>query len=153
VVISNSSPIILLHAVDELDILRDLYQEIFIPSVVMNEVFMSGHSRIQPEWIVEKPIKNVADPILTSYSLGKGEEEAIRLGLEVSSDLIILDDNKGRRVAKLYGLKITGLLGVLLIAKEEGVINKVEPILDKLLEVGYYISPKVVQTVLKMESD
>jgi predicted nucleic acid-binding protein len=76
-------------------------------------------------------------------TLGPGESEAISLALEIGVDWIVLDDAPGRRLAESMKLPVIGTLGVLLMAKQEGVINEVKPFADALLSVNFRVSPSL----------
>ncbi|MGD1712441.1 hypothetical protein [Hydrocoleum sp. CS-953] len=71
-------------------------------------------------WIQTKPIGNVqkVNEILNSQrNIHRGEAEAIILALELNADILLMDERKGRALAVSYNLKVIGLLGVLLEAK------------------------------------
>ena len=82
--------------------------------------------------------------------LDKGEAEAIVLANEIDADLIILDETLGRFHAKHIGLKVTGTIGILLKAKENGMIEFIKPILNELIEKEIWLSEKLInQTLVK----
>ncbi|HDO22982.1 MAG TPA: DUF3368 domain-containing protein, partial [Nitrospirae bacterium] len=76
---------------------------------------------------------------LLTVSLDTGESEVIALSIETGADLILLDDSEAREIARLYGFKITGTLGILLKAKKDGKINSLKTILMQLKETGFWI--------------
>lgn len=79
---------------------------------------------------------------LLSLHLDPGEAEAIALALERRADLILLDERRATRAARQLGLKTLGLLGVLLLAKRKGIIDRVRPLLDRLdTTTGFWIAP------------
>ena len=80
--------------------------------------------------------------------LDKGETEAILLAELVNCRFLLIDERKGRAVAKKRGIPIVGICGLLLLAKEKGFISKVMPPLNNLLNIGYRISPKLISQVL-----
>ena len=85
-------------------------------------------------------LSNVLDP---------GESEAIVLAVEKKADYLVIDERKGRKIAVQYGLKITGLLGVLGKAKAKGIINEVKPYLDDLVLIsGFRVSKNLRKQLL-----
>jgi hypothetical protein len=88
------------------------------------------------------------------YNLDIGEAEAIALALELKADELLIDERLGRREAVRLGLSITGFLGVLLIAKNRGLISKVQPIIDALiLQANFRISRQLYEEVLQTANE
>ncbi|MDI9390514.1 MAG: DUF3368 domain-containing protein [Synergistota bacterium] len=96
---------------------------------------------------LRKATKRTLDGL--SLDLGAGEREAIALALEVTADLVILDDQQGRRVAYEKGLSITGTLGILIEARERGMIPSVRCELDRLIEAGMWIDEAFYHRILQ----
>ena len=79
-----------------------------------------------------------------------GEAESIILAKEKKADLLLIDEQIGRRVAEREGIKIIGLLGVLIIAKDYKYIDSIKKILALLEEkAGFWISPGLKKFILK----
>ena len=123
-VVSNTTPIISLLKIGKLEILKDLYDEIYIPQEVFNEIEAGKHKKyylnlLTFEWI---KIEQIQDRKSISYflDLDKGEAEAIVLATESEADLILLDESLGRFHAKHAGLRVTGTIGILVKAKKQG---------------------------------
>ena len=88
------------------------------------------------------------------YNLDIGEAEAIALALELKADELLIDERLGRREAVRLGLSITVVLGVLLIAKNRGLISKVQPIIDALiLQANFRISRQLYEEVLRTANE
>jgi predicted nucleic acid-binding protein len=86
----------------------------------------------------------------TPLGFRRGEAEAIALAIEYGADLFLVDERRGRRMASAAGLKVMGLLGVLAGAKRAGLLAKVKPVLDELIQVArFWIEPKLYQAVLE----
>lgn len=81
--------------------------------------------------------------------LDADESEAIALALELRSDLLLLDERRGRSIANQLGINVTGLLGVLLVAKQRGCLNAIKPLLHDLSNVaGFWIDRELYRLVL-----
>ena len=86
-------------------------------------------------------------------NLGDGEKEVLALGLETEDALLILDDRDARRYARALELEISGTLGLLLRAKERGILDAVQPVLDRLQALGFRLNARTRQMVLKRASE
>ncbi len=143
-VVSNSSPLIALAHVGQLDLIRALLGEVIVPPAVVREVF---GDRELPPWVrIRAPAQPFAESV--SPALGPGERDAIALAIEAHAARIILDDLPARRFAASLGLVVVGTAGLLLAAKTAGIIPAVAPILDDLLASGFRLSPVVLAAVL-----
>ena len=151
--IRNTSPLLYLHQVSELDLLRQLYGRVRLPPAVATELkadAVLGIAVPSPDaidWLEIRPVRN-PDLIPLINDLGPGEAEAIALGLEHPGSLIILDDQLGRRIGQAAGLRITVTLGVLLKAKRSGLIPSVAAILSKLRMAGMWIGDDLTAEVI-----
>ncbi|RKY62822.1 MAG: DUF3368 domain-containing protein [Candidatus Latescibacterota bacterium] len=117
----------------------------YIPPAVREEAFGSNPL---PEWIEERQLSQPLAPRIMAVSLGPGEREAIALALELKATRLLLDDLPARRLASSLGLEIIGTLGLLLWAKEQGLLPAVRPWVDTLLREGFYISERLLAEVL-----
>ena len=90
-------------------------------------------------------------PLVTS--LGNGEKEVLALGLETPDHLLVLDDRNARRQAVAAGLEITGTLGILMLAKERGILGSIRPVLDRLQALQFRISTATRQMVLDIAEE
>jgi hypothetical protein len=151
-VVSNTTPILSLLKLSRLDILKDLYTQIFIPLAVFQEIeigksktYYKDLSKI--DWI---NIQHTQDKNATRYflDLDAGESEAIVLATEIEADLLLMDEKLGRFYAKHAGIKVTGTIGVLIKAKNQGLIKCLKPLLLELIERDVWISKSLIREVL-----
>jgi len=154
IIVSNTSPISNLAAIGQLNLLQKLYDNIIIPITVYQEVIASGQTdpatlAIQNlDWIKIYPITNETLLRQLQIILDPGEASAITLAVEFNADRLIIDERKGRNEAKKQGLKITGVLGIILAAKEKGFIDLVQPLLDDLMVNGFWLNKSLYHEVL-----
>ena len=140
VVVSNTSPLSNLAIIGRLGLLRTRFEKIWIPTRVEAELCRlpnpAGLAAIEEAfgsgWIVARPIRDNATIRLLTASLDPGEAEAIALAVEMKADWILLDETEGRRAASRAGLQVTGILGILLRAKQRGEIPLLKPELEAL---------------------
>lgn len=161
-IVCNTSPISNLAVIGQLNLLHKVYGAIVIPYAVANEVAKISPSCSQAAkvpilpWIEIKEVKlrQTVDSLLQQQKLDLGEAEAIILAIQLNADLLIIDEQLGRSVAKQQGLKITGLLGALLEAKSKGVILQVKPIIDDLIaQARFRVSADLYNKVLSLADE
>jgi len=157
IVISDTSPLSGLAMVGNLSLLQALYGQIVIPEAVAGELMRGGQDDLRIsqvltlDWIETKPSTNhrLIGELQTIYKLDKGESEAISLALELNADALLIDERLGRREASRLGLPITGMLGVLLVAKKQNLVSAICPIVDALIsEAGFRISGQLYREVM-----
>jgi predicted nucleic acid-binding protein len=154
-VVSNTSPIVALAAIGRLDLLRAVHGEIAIPSAVFDEIAVAGAGEpgarevTEADWVKRYPVANTTLVNALGLELDAGEAQAIALAVEIHADLILLDERLGRRAARRLGLTINGTLGVIIAAKDLGLLPSVRPILDALrVEAGFWIGNDLYSAVL-----
>lgn len=154
-VVCDASTLIALARIGQLDILAQVGAQVVIPMAVYDEVVVKGAGKPgsdevrQASWIETREVadRNVVAQFRTV--LGAGESEAIALAKEHDASLIILDDQDARETAAAEGLDVVGLLAFLVLAKEEGIIHQVRPLLDALRRQGFFISDDLYQHILR----
>ncbi len=142
-VISNTSCLIVLDNIDMLYILKELYGKISITEEVAGEF-----GKELPEWIKVKRVSDRKSLKILSSIVDTGEASTIALSAEKTDAVIILDDLKARRLAKSLDLKFTGTIGLVVKAKNIGIINDVVDVLNKLKKAGFRISSAIEEYVL-----
>jgi len=157
-VICNTSPIQYLYQSGHLSLLKDIYQKIVIPEAVLKEIEDGRRLNFSlPDlqtisWIEIRAIK--AHRMLSLItSLGQGEREVLSLGVESPDSVLILDDLLARRYANYLKLRFTGTLGILLKAKQLGLIPAIKPKLKRFEELKFRIDKKTYWRVLGMAGE
>lgn len=156
IVVSNTSPIINLAAVGQLQLLRQLYGQIIIPPAVHREIVVVGTGQpgaVQVEsfdWFETRSVLNQDLVASLQLKVDEGEAEAIALASALNADLLLLDERRGRVAAAHLGLRFIGLLGILIEAKHKDLVPATKPILDQLLEkAGFWVAQELYDRVLQ----
>ena len=149
--ICNATPLICLAKINQLELLKKLFGYIIIPQSVKEEVLIEDkpgyfiiNDAIKKSWIkVDEPKEEI------NLGLGKGETSAINLAKE-RKDKLIIDDAAAIKSAKIFNIHIIRSTTVIFMAVEKKIINKKQAIslINKLLEIGYYISPRYYSAIL-----
>lgn len=154
IVVSNTSPITNLAAIGQLDLLRQLYNTVIISEAVHCELTADGGrypgAIVQTlNWIETRKVANSAVVIALRLELDEGEAETIALAQEIAADLTLIDERLGRAAATRFGLRVIGILGVLVEAKQQGLVTEVKPLIDNLINVGFHIKQDLYKRVLQ----
>ena len=142
-VISDTSCLIALDKIDQLDLLRKLFQRIITTRKVEEEF-----GKELPKWIQIVGVKDIAKVHELEAILDEGEASTIALALEMENSLLIIDEKKGRKVAQRLNINIIGTLRVIQMAKEQRLIQSIEPVIDDLQKAGFRFSQRVVKLLL-----
>ncbi|MCD6285026.1 MAG: DUF3368 domain-containing protein [Anaerolineae bacterium] len=160
IVISNTSPLTNLAAIGHFDLLHRLYAKIHIPEAVWDElneggVHWPGRDDVAvSNWVERHTVQNQALVTALQYNLDRGESESIALALELGADLVLLDEREGRHTAQRMGLRVIGVVGVILEGKATGALDEVRPFLDDLRQVaGFYLSEAVYRHALGLAGE
>jgi predicted nucleic acid-binding protein len=152
-IVSNTGPIIGLAKIGLLFILNQMASEVLIPPMVHKELL--GKIGEESEQI-EKALKEFihvkdfspADPATENAvsDLDEGERQVLRLASSIGGDvLVLMDDHAGRQVANRLNISVSGVVGLLLLAKEKGILEKIASLLEKLRTEGYWLSDEVIK--------
>lgn len=158
-VVSNTGPIVALAKADHLWLLQLMYGEVCIPPAVHRELLakagpeaeriddgLAGFLHITP---ISRPAQDVDR--LTS-GLGAGEQQAICLAVETRA-LLLMDDRAGRKAAGQLGIAVTGVVGILLKARQNGHIPMVGTVLENIRRNGYWLSDAVVESAIRLAGE
>ncbi|CAN2048871.1 DUF3368 domain-containing protein [Candidatus Magnetomoraceae bacterium gMMP-1] len=156
-VVSDTSPIWNLASIQQLDLLHEQFPLVLIPSEVLAELQLeSGYPEtaliqqaLKAQWIQVKRLGLSHLKQSLMRELDQGEAASIALALEYNITKIIIDEADGRSIAKALGLRPTGVLGILLRAKNKGKIESVKQEMQKLRHnAGFFIAESLFQRVL-----
>lgn len=147
IIVSDTTAITSLLQIGQAEILRELFQTVYIPPAVQHEL-LSFHATL-PEFLLVAIPANRVDVERFQTLLDAGEAEAIALAKEKHADALLMDEKIGREVATREGIPLIGLLGVLIKAKQNGLIASVrQSIADLELKADFRISAQLKERVL-----
>lgn len=156
--VSDSSTLIHLAGIGRLGLLKEFYEKILIAPAVWKEVVeegaeMPGAREVKEAhesgWIEVVAPDNRSVVRLLGRELHNGEAETIALAIERQPNVVFLDELEARRVADVYGLHKTGVIGVLIRAKLEGKVRSLRDEMDRLRrEAGFWIGDDLYQHAL-----
>ncbi|MEM9293332.1 MAG: DUF3368 domain-containing protein [Acidobacteriota bacterium] len=149
----NASPLILLSAASQLQILKDLAEEIVVPLTVLQELEAGAHrddvaERVQQiDWI-RAGNEGVVPTEISAWDLGPGESSVLAWAKNQSGYSCVLDDRAARACARSLQLSCVGTLGLVLEAKDVGLIPAARPVLEAMIRAGYYLGERLVRQAL-----
>ncbi len=157
--ISNTGPIIALAKIGHLVLMEKIFSEVSIPPIVYRELL----GKFGNEWpeiesalntfikVAELPLYDeITESVLSA--LDEGEKQAVGLASSLRDEvLLIIDDKAGRETAKKLNIAVTGTIGLLLIAREEGLVNDIKTLIEQLRDTGYWLSDDILETVNRLE--
>lgn len=160
IIVSDTSVLVNLAQLNQLDILPTLYGEVIIPAAVWEEVVVLGAGKVgaqeiaQAKWVTRETPTNTTFIDSLRQTLDDGEAQGIALALELDADLLLIDERLGRMTARYFDLEIIGLLGILIQAKQDGLIDQIKPLVDQLrFEIGFRVSTQLYQEVLRLAQE
>lgn len=155
IVVSDTSPVLSLALIGQLDVLRQLYGTLIIPQAVHDELVIGGAAYGDGEqvvghsWIEVRATTNHTVRALLERELDRGEAEALALAIELRADLVLIDEFKGRRLADYLKVPHAGLVDLLGEAKHLQVLAAVKPTLDDLMQrANFRVGRKLYERIL-----
>ncbi len=162
-VVSNTSPLTNLAVIGRIDLVKEQFETVLVPEAVWTEMLALPHaegrkallSAKETSWLRVVPVFDAALPdSLRLLGLDAGESEAVALAREQTASLLLMDERKGRLVARRLGLKVTGALGILAAAFKHGSIPSARTEIARLKsEAGFYVSSEVEAHTLKIAGE
>lgn len=151
ITVSNTSPINYLILIGQVNLLEILFGQIILPKAVVEElqsddapILIKGWINNLPAWVEIQEAKDTDESL---NCLDRGEREAIALAINLKAGLVLIDEADGRQAARDKGLKVTGTLGILVKAKERGLVN-IEDAIEDLKQTNFRISIKLLNKII-----
>ena len=154
-VIADSGPIFSLALIDRLDILNALFDDVKIPQAVWNEI---TYDTSKPDYsIIYDFFKDKTCQITglneLTFVMDSGESESVILYKELNADFLLIDDRKSRKIAESMNINCIGLIGLLSIAKDKGLIERLKPLFEKFFTNKRYYSKELLNAILQTKGE
>jgi len=160
IVVANTTPLIGLASIQRFNLLRKLFGELSIAQAVYDEAVVAGHESggakhevSTATWIKTVSVKDRLAVEVLLDEMDLGEAETVVLARELGADWVLMDEKKGRRKLTELGLKKIGTLGILLKAKQAGLLSVIRPDIEQLHQRGFSISQDVIDSVLRQANE
>jgi uncharacterized protein len=149
-VIADSGPIFSLALIDKLDILSALFDDVKIPQAVWNEI---TYDKTKPDfqklyYFFKDKTCEIKGLNELSFLMDYGESESLILYKELQADFLLIDDKKARKIAENLDINCIGLIGLLSIAKDKGLIGGLKPIFETFLQNKRFYSVDLLNALL-----
>lgn len=155
IVVSNTTPLIGLASIGKFELLRELFGELQIAQAVFDESVSAGREQggakrevSTASWLKTRAVVDQLAVAVLLDELDRGEAETIVLAREINADWVLMDEKKGRRKLSQLGIPKIGTLGILLKAKQVGLLSAIRPDVERLRQQGFSLSAAVVDAVL-----
>jgi predicted nucleic acid-binding protein len=155
-VVADTSALLALAASEGLSLLDELFADVRVPAAVFEECTISGKPFAEQlrEYLESKVVDvDLEEFIIAAAGLGTGELEAMALYKRLHADRLLLDDSRARRVATFNHIEVVGSLGVLLLAKSQGLIPTLRPRLESIHAAGIYLGDALVNEALRLAGE
>lgn len=158
-IVADTGPLIILAKIDHLHLLAQRYQQIKIPETVLHEATALAH-REDSQRIAQFTTQHIeisrdiiqGDTDYLDFGLDGGETQAILLAGKLGCP-VLMDEKRGRIVAKRSEVAVLGTVGLLLAAKQDGLIEAISPLLDQMLAHEYRLSMSLVERAIVLAGE
>ncbi|MEN6451959.1 MAG: DUF3368 domain-containing protein [Thermoguttaceae bacterium] len=154
IVIADSSPIIALINIGHIHLLPALFEEVIVPPQVAAELercrrppSLRDFLAASPSWFRQRKPTSVE----AIAALHDGESAAISLARELGTDLLLIDETRGRKAATERGVAVTGTVGILELAADKGLLD-LAAAFTALKTTDFWISPALLDARLRLHS-
>jgi predicted nucleic acid-binding protein len=158
-IVINTAPLIaLVAALGDLTVLQSLYTQVLVPFEVCQEILTGGSRGFAlaefeaATWLQKQQTPLNISPLLLN-SLDRGEAAVIQLAMNENIQTVCIDEVAGKRIARLSGLSLTGSIGILLRAKQEGYPLSMQQAISQMLNRGIRLSPTVINFALEQAGE
>lgn len=158
-IVCDTTVLLYLSRIGRIDLLRTLFSAVYVPEAVLLELDtgrLLRRTTIDPRdiaWMTPASVPERAITRLPENRLGMGEQSVIAYAHTHPGHLVGLDDLQARRLAEALDLPLAGTLGILLRAKQAGLVDAVRPLLDAVVEAGFHLEPDLYQEVLRLAEE
>ena len=157
-IVVNSTPLIALAKVNKLELLKDMYEQVIIPEAVYREVMEKGDVAAQRveaalEWIDVRKVDPSLERRMYRAKLHDGEVEVMLLAQIIGADAVVIDDGAARKTAEYLELPLTGTLGIMIKAKQRGLLDAVMPVVQQMEQSGIYFSKEIKDRIRKLSDE
>lgn len=151
-VVADSSCLIGLAQIEQFDLLKELFLEVYISEAVFDEVVVKGKGEVGSDetktaindgWMIMESVMDEVVVRALSSTLGKGESEVIAIYKELEADYALIDETIARDIADLMDVNTMGIIGIIDLAIEIGFNIDKKELIDKLRDMGFRISDKL----------
>lgn len=159
IIVSDTTTLSNFIQIRQLHLLKALYGQVVIPPIVYEELIQLKKFNIlideleSADWIKVQPTNYTEQVNVLLEHLDLGESEAIALAIELKADYLLIDEVLGREHAQSLQVPVIGSLGVLIEAKNIGLLHSIKPEIDKLISVGFWISKKLYNRILQQANE
>jgi hypothetical protein len=154
-VICDTSALQYLHQLG-LHLLHGLYGNVTVPEAVADEIAAGRAQGANLPDLTAVPwirVELVAVPLVVPAELGAGELAVLTLAASRSGAVVVLDDGLARRQARLAGIRFTGTCGILLRAKQRGLVTEVKPLVEQLIRLGFRLDIATRAALLRLAGE
>lgn len=156
ILVADASALVALAACDSLVLLDEIFGRVIVPEAVYREVAQPDkfQSNRLKEYLQGKVRQvDMQGFVYLDACADVGETEAMLLYKAISADYLLIDDKRGRKIASLNRIKIIGSLGVLLQAKRMGLVHRIGPLIENIIDSPVFMSESLVTTVLELAGE
>lgn len=154
----NASPLIVLGKIGRIGLIEYLADSLVVPDAVAQEIDVGAEADSARDWLANQGAKYILtlqqpDPVVAAWDLGAGETFVLTYARQHGDFEAIIDDRAARNCAKSLQLRVRGTLGIILLAKQAGLISEVKPFIKELRDVGLHLNPLLDQQILELAGE